>query len=42
MKLLTAEIKAKLAATPQYTHDGKKPEDVPVIVKFFDPMGRFT
>ena len=42
MQLLTEAIKAKLDATPIYTHDGAKPEDVPVIVKFFDPAGRFT
>ena len=42
MKLITKEIQRKLDDTPIYTHDGKKPEDVPIIVKFFDPAGRFT
>jgi hypothetical protein len=40
MKLLTKEIEKKLPAL--YANEGKKPEDVKVIVKFFDPMGRFT
>jgi hypothetical protein len=40
MKLLTKEIKKKLPAL--YSQENKKPEDVKVIVKFFDPMGAWT
>jgi len=36
MKLLTAEIKKKLPKL--YTNENKKPEDVPVVVKFFFPI----
>ncbi len=42
MMLITAAIKKALESTPIYTHDDKPPADVPVIVKFFDPMGRYT
>ena len=37
MKLLTKEIIKKLP--PLYANDGKNPEDVPVVVKFFNPTG---
>lgn len=40
MKLLTKEITKKLPEL--YSNEDKKPEDVKVIVKFFDPMGSFT
>jgi hypothetical protein len=40
MKLLTKEIMKKLP--PIYTNADKKPEDVPVIVKFFHPLSRYT
>lgn len=42
MKLITAPIKKLLESTPHLVHDGKKPEDVPVIAKFFLPAGRFS
>jgi len=35
MKLLTEELKKKLPKL--YSQDGKKPEDVKIIVKFFTP-----
>ena len=38
--LLTKEIKAKLPAL--YTNEEKKPEDIPVIVKFFAPWNNWT
>ena len=37
MKLLTKELRKKLP--PLYTNDGKPPEEVKVIVKFFNPLG---
>lgn len=37
MKLLTAEIKKALP--PLYSNEEKRPEDTPVIVKFFNPTG---
>lgn len=40
MKLLTAEIKRKLPAL--YSNEDKKPEDVRIVVKFFDPMGSWA
>ena len=42
MKLITAPIKKALESTPHLTHDGKNPADVPVIAKFFLPVGRFS
>ena len=36
-KLLTKEVLKKLP--PLYSNDGKKPEDVKIIVKFFNPYG---
>ncbi len=40
MKLLTKEILEKLP--PLYTNEGKSPEEVKVIVKFFNPFGAGT
>jgi len=40
MKLITKEIEKALPAL--YTHDGKDPAQVPVIAKFFNPMGAGT
>lgn len=40
MKLITKEIAKKMP--PLYTNEDKKPEDIPVIVKFFNPMGAGT
>jgi hypothetical protein len=40
MKLLTKEILAKIPKL--YANDGKKPEDVKVIVKFFHPASSWT
>jgi hypothetical protein len=40
MKLLTKEILAKLPAL--YANDGKNPEDVKVIVKFFHPASSWS
>jgi len=40
MKLLTKEIIEKLPRLG--TQDGKAPEEVKVIVKFFDPTGSWT
>lgn len=40
MKLLTKEILKKLP--PLYTNESKKPEDVPVVVKFFTPWANWT
>jgi hypothetical protein len=40
MKLLTKEILKKLP--PLYANDGKKPEDVPVVVKFFTCWSNWT
>jgi hypothetical protein len=40
MKLLTKEILKKLPAL--YANDGKKPENIPVIVKFFTPWSNWT
>ena len=42
MKLLTAAIKKKIEKSPIYTHDGKKPEDVNIICKFFAPWGAWS
>lgn len=39
MKLLTKQIEKKLEKNPLYKNDGKKPEEVEVIVKFFNPYG---
>ena len=36
MKLLTKEIEGKLPKL--YTNENKKPEDVPIVVKFFHPF----
>lgn len=40
MKLMTKEIETKLP--PIYTNDNKKPEDTPIIVKFFCPWNSWT
>lgn len=40
MKLLTEELRAKFP--PLRATKDKKPEDIEIIVKFFDPTGRFT
>jgi len=40
MKLLTKEITNKLPLLG--SQDGKNPKDVPVVIKFFDPMGSWT
>lgn len=40
MKLLTQEIKNKLPKL--YANENKKPEDIKIIVKFFDPTGSWT
>ena len=40
MKLLTKEIEKKLPRL--YSQDGKDPNDVKVVVKFFDPTGSWT
>lgn len=40
MKLLTAEIKKKLP--PLYSQENKKPEETPIVVKFFDPAGSWN
>ena len=37
---MTKEIKEKLPAL--YSNEEKKPEDVPIIVKFFDPTGSWN
>jgi len=37
MKLITKEIEKKLP--PLGSTDSKKPEDVPIVVKFFNPNG---
>lgn len=42
MKLLTKEIIAAFEKNPLYSHDGQKPEDVKIIVKFFNPCGAAT
>ena len=38
--LLTAAIRKSLP--PLYANENKKPEDVPVVVKFFNPYGSGT
>jgi len=40
MMLLTKELRGKLP--PLYANEKKKPEETPVIVKFFDPCGSYT
>ena len=40
MKLMTKAIENKLPAL--YSQDGKKPEEVKVIAKFFHPMSNYT
>ena len=40
MKLLTEEIKNKFPKL--YANENKKPEDIPVICKFFNPMGSWA
>ena len=40
MKLLTKEIESKIPAL--YANENKKPEDTPIIVKFFNPTGSWT
>ena len=40
MQLMTKGLYEKLP--PLYTNEKKKPEDVPVIVKFFDPTSGWT
>lgn len=40
MQLLTRAIEKALP--PLYTHEGKEPSTVPVVVKFFNPTGAGT
>lgn len=40
MLLLTKEIERTLP--PLRSQDGKRPEEVKIMVKFFDPTGRWT
>jgi len=40
MKLLTKGLRNRLPKL--YANEGKKPEDIPIIVKFFDPTGSWT
>lgn len=40
MELLTKEIREKLPKL--YANEEKKPEDIKIIVKFFDPTGSWT
>jgi hypothetical protein len=40
MMMLTKEIKDRLPKL--YSQDGKKPEDVKIIVKFFQPWGSWS
>ena len=40
MKLLTKGIREKLP--PLYSGEKKKPEEIQVVVKFFDPTGSWT
>lgn len=39
MKLITKEIEEKMAKYPYGSQDGKSPEDIDVIVKYFNPTG---
>jgi len=40
MKLMTKELKAKFPKL--YANENKKPEEIPIICKFFDPVGSWT
>ena len=40
MKLITKEIRSKIPKL--YSNEDKKPEETPIIVKFFDPTGSWT
>lgn len=40
--ILTKAIINKLSKNPIYVHDGKPPEQVPVILKIFNPYGPGT
>ena len=40
MKLMTKEIETKLPKL--YTNEKKKPEDTPVVVKFFHPFSKWV
>ena len=40
MKLMTPELEAKFPSL--YSTENKKPEDIKVIAKFFDPCGSWT
>ena len=40
MKLMTKEILKKLP--PLYSTEGKPKEEIPVVVKYFHPVGRMT
>lgn len=42
MKLITKEIKEKMAKYPYRSQEGKAPEDIDIIVKYFNPMGAGT
>tara|TARA_Y100000310_G_scaffold297893_1_gene331297 strand:+ start:3699 stop:4061 length:363 start_codon:yes stop_codon:yes gene_type:complete len=42
MKLLTKAILNKLNSTPLGTYDDTPAHEIPVIVKFFMPAGRYT
>lgn len=39
MKLITKEIKEKMQKYPYGSQDGKDPEDIDIIVKYFNPTG---
>jgi len=42
MKLLTKEIEHRLEAHPLGSGGSRHPDDTPIIVKFFSPMGAGT
>ena len=42
MKLITKAVEKKLLSSPLYSRECDEPENVPVLVKFFFPMGNWT
>jgi len=40
MKLMTKEIESKMPVL--YSNEKKRPDEIPIIVKFFDPTGSWT
>jgi hypothetical protein len=42
MKLLTKAIEKQLDKVPLGTHDQSRPEDMPIIAKFFTPDANWT